>query len=147
MGRVDIRRLSRGAMGVMVALSVLLVIGCATGDQRTRALTDTLETYQSLIRWGDFGAAFNFLHLDYRPTARELALQMERFEQIQITGYTVISQAPTADQNTVLQTAEISFSNRHTMVVRSIDDAQLWRWDPDLERWLLTTGLPDITRR
>jgi len=64
-----------------------------------------------------------------------------------VTGYSVKGQSPGADENIFLQTAEISFANRHNQRVRSIDDHQIWRWEPETKRWLLTSGLPDITRR
>ena len=147
MRRVDIQELGRGGMLGVLVFSIFLAVGCAATDQRTRSLQETLDAYEKLIRWGDFGAAMIFLHPDHMPKAREAELIMERFEQVQINGYTVVSQSPAADENTFLQTAEVSFANRHNMVVRSIDDHQVWRWNVDRERWMLTSGLPDITRR
>jgi hypothetical protein len=132
---------------VLVTLLVCSLAACASGDRRSQSLQDTLDAYQKMLRWGDFTAAMQFLHPDHMPSQREAALIMKRFEQIQMNGYQVKSQAPASDKETFLQTAEVSFANRHNMVVRTIEDPQVWRWVPERERWMLISGLPDITRR
>ena len=147
MRRIDIRKLRQVGVRALLVLSIVLGLGCAAGDQRDRALQDTLDAYQALIRWGDFGGAMLFVHPDHIPEQREAELIMERFAQIQINGYAVKSRSPGPDENTYLQTAEISFANRHNMVVRTTHDPQVWRWQQDRERWMLVSGLPDITRR
>ena len=140
---------NRGHLGMLatLVLSIVLSTGCATGDKNMQTLQDTLDAYKALIRWGEFNAAMQFLHPDHMPKPRDVELIMKRFEQIQVNGYVVKSQSPSGDVNTFLQTAEISFANRHNMVVRTIDDHQVWRWEPESERWMLISGLPNITRR
>jgi hypothetical protein len=132
----------------LVVLSIALLAGCAaTGGQRARSLEETLRAYEKAIRWSEFGTAMQFLHPEHLPTAREAEMAMKRFEQIKINGYVVRSQSPATDENTFLQTAQISFENRHNSRVRSVNDPQVWRWEQEPQRWMLISGLPDITRR
>lgn len=147
MRRVGIQKLRPGRMLAILALSMVLAAACASSDRRAKSLESTLDNYKALIRWGDLGAAMRYLHPEHLPTSREAELIMKRFEQIEINGYLVKGQSPAADENTFLQTAEISFANRHNMVVNTINDHQVWRWEQDSGRWLLISGLPDITRR
>lgn len=144
---VGSQKLRQGGMLAILALSIALAGACASSDRRAKSLENTLDSYKALIRWGDLGAAMRYLHPDHMPTGREAELIMKRFEQIQVNGYLVKGQSPAADQDTFLQTAQISFANRHNMVVNTIDDHQVWRWEQDSGRWMLISGLPDITRR
>lgn len=145
---VVIKNGSQRAKLALVVLAIALLAGCAaTGGQRDRSLEETLLAYEKAIRWGEFNTAAQFLHPEHMPTPSEGELMMKRYEQININGYVVKSQSPTSDENTYLQTAQVSFENRHNGRVRSINDPQVWRWEQAAERWMLTSGLPDITRR
>lgn len=148
MRRIAFKNLNQLVMLSLLGFSIALMAGCAaTGGQRARSLDETLLAYQKAIRWGDFGTAIQFLHPQHMPSPHEVELTMKRFEQININGYVVKSQSPSTDQDTFLQTAQISFENRHNSRVRSINDPQVWRWEQVPQRWLLISGLPDITRR
>ena len=148
MRRVATKNLIHPVMLALLTLSILLSIGCAaTGGQRARSLEETLLAYEKAVRWSDFGTAMQFLHPEHMPTPREAEMTMKRFAQIKINGYVVKSQSPATDENTFLQTAQISFENRHNSRVRSVNDPQVWRWEQEFERWMLVSGLPDITRR
>ena len=46
----------------------------------------------------------------------------------------------------VRQTVEIGLVNVNSQQARSIIDRQVWKYDKENKVWLLTTGLPDITR-
>lgn len=148
MRRIALKNLSHSLVLALLALSIALSAGCAaTGGQRARSLEETLLAYEKAIRWGNFSTAMQFVHPEHMPPPREVELTMTRFEQININGYVVKSQSPATDENTFLQTVKISFENRHNNRVRSINDPQVWRWEQDFGRWLLISGLPDITRR
>ena len=41
---------------------------------------------------------------------------------------------------------EIGLVNVNSQQARSIIDRQVWKYDKENKVWLLTTGLPDITR-
>jgi hypothetical protein len=148
MRRVAKEHLNQLVVLCLLALLSALLVGCAaTGGQRDRSLEETLRAYEKAIRWGEFNTAGQFLHPEHMPTPREGELMMKRYEQININGYVVKSQSPATDENTYLQTAQVSFENRHNGRVRSINDPQVWRWEQEPQRWMLTSGLPDITRR
>jgi len=57
-----------------------LLSACATTSQRGQALDNNLKAYEKAIRWGDFGAAMQFLHPEHLPRPREIKLMMQRFE-------------------------------------------------------------------
>ena len=47
----------------------------------------------------------------------------------------------------VRQAVQIRLFNKHRAVERTIIDQQEWRYDAERERWLLHTGLLDVTQR
>jgi acyl CoA:acetate/3-ketoacid CoA transferase beta subunit len=63
-----------------------------------------------------------------------------------VTQYNVRSSVPLDGGVGLRQTVEIRLFNRNRAVERVITDRQEWRYDPDTQRWLLHSGLPDVTR-
>jgi hypothetical protein len=105
---------------------------------------EALESYAMAIRWSEF--ADGWAHVD--PVLRQMQplteLEMERFKQIQVTGYNLKSRVPTPDGG-LAQTVEIRLINKNTQLERTIVDHQSWRWDAAAKRYWLTSGLPDFT--
>lgn len=128
------------------ALLLIMLAGCAS-NEKARDLQDTVRAYESAIRWGNFRGAINFIAPEDRPDSRQLNFELQRLENIRVTGVLPLHQAPQADPDTVVQIVEIRYANRHTAVERTVQDRQVWRYDPDEETWWLISGLPDITRR
>jgi hypothetical protein len=48
---------------------------------------------------------------------------------------------------TVRQEVEIKLFNNNQAVERNIIDYQEWRYNPEIKRWKLHSGLPDPTKR
>jgi uncharacterized protein YceK len=138
-------------MNRLATLLLLLVAvalgGCASEGKTVLSARDkVLRSYASAIRWGEFETAWGFVE----PAAREAhpltELEIERFKQIQVTGYEVRNLNEEAD-GSVSQVVEIRLVSRNTQVERAIVDHQRWIFDPAAKRWWLASGLPDITQR
>ncbi|MBO9661375.1 hypothetical protein [Dokdonella sp.] len=131
---------------LMVAASALLA-SCATDKMRSKEtlLTDTLRSYASTIRWGAVENAQAFIDPKVLAEHPPSTLELERFKQVQITGYNEQPALPVGD-NEVRQTVEISLVNVNTQAARSVIDRQTWRYDEEAKRWWLMTGLPVITQ-
>ena len=131
---------------LMVAASALLA-SCATDKMRSKEtlLTDTLRSYASTIRWSPVENAQAFIDPKVLAEHPPSALELERFKQVQITGYNEQPALPVGD-NEVRQTVEISLVNVNTQAARSVIDRQTWRYDEEAKRWWLMTGLPVITQ-
>ncbi len=121
------------------------MVGCAS-DKRGKALQATTALYQSNIRWNQFRDAVKFTEPETRPKFEEMELMMRRYDQIKVTSYIVVTEGPGPGVDQYRQRVEIRFVNRHNMRERVITDMQIWQYYPEREQWLLTTGLPDITR-
>ena len=127
-----------------VVLAVALLGGCGTIKNQQTLLQNTLEAYAAVIRWGNFDEAAAFVDPDVLKQHPITALDMERYHQVQVTGYLEQKAMPVGESE-VRQLVEIGLVNVNSQAARSIIDRQLWRWDPKIKRWWLVSGLPDIT--
>lgn len=129
---------------VLTALLTLLLAGCAS-DRRNQALTNTLNAYAGVIRWGDFSSALQFVDPKVRAEHPPSSLEMARYGQFRVTGYDD-GQGPAANgENEVRQVVAISLVNNNTQAERTVIDRQTWRYDAENNHWWLVSGLPDIT--
>lgn len=129
---------------VLAALLTLLLAGCAS-DRRNQALTNTLNAYAGVVRWGDFNSALQFVDPKVRAEHAPSPLEMSRYEQFRVTGYDD-GQGPMPNgENEVRQVVAISLVNNNTQAERTVVDRQTWRYDAQTNHWWLVTGLPDIT--
>lgn len=124
-----------------------LLASCASNPMHSKddILTETLRSYGATIRWGDVARAQAFIDpkvLAERPPSQ---LDLARFEQVRITGYSEQTPVPVGE-NEVRQVVEIGLVNVNTQAARSVVDRQTWRYDEATKHWWLTTGLPDITQ-
>lgn len=141
------RPCSRRCLSILLtALISMLIAVPVMAKSREKILTDTLLAYAATIRWGSFEQAESFIDPAYRAEHPLSHLELERYKQIRITDYTDTAPIP-VNENEVRQTVEIGLVNVHTQEARSIVDHQVWKYSKEGKVWLLTSGLPDITRR
>lgn len=127
-------------------LTALSLASCAT-PKKQKSLDDTLRQYEAIVRWSEWDGAVNFLapeYLEEHPISR---LDMDRLRLFRVTQYIVRSGAPLDDGDRYEQAVEIRLFNRNRAVERTILDRQDWQYDANSERWLLHSGLPDVTQR
>ncbi len=130
----------------LVIMLCLLLAGCATRGPDMHQLDRALYTYAGAIRWGEIDVAAGFIDPALAERHAWSDIQRQRYEQLQVTGYSVQGKQPVSDGE-LLQVVEIRVVNRHTQAERSIVDRQRWRWDADAKRWWLSSGLPDFSPR
>ena len=70
-------------------------------------------------------------------------LALERYQQIQISGYSDRNTTVTPEGD-VVRNVEVRVINKHTMAERTLRYREQWRWDPVAKRWWLVVGLPDL---
>lgn len=125
-------------------LSLLLLLsGCKTlnlmQDRKEEELQETLKAYQSTVRWGYPGQAYNFLRKDIAektPVPHNLA-------NISITNYKVIRQPSPMGEDKATQTAIIGYLFDDRQVEKSLTDQQLWEYDPETQGWSRINPIPE----
>ena len=127
---------------LLIAFAALALAGCPGTKSESNLLNETLETYASAIRWGNFEQATHFVEPEALKAHPISELDLQRYKQIQVTTY-IEQPARPAGAHEVRQVVEIGIVNINTQAARTIVDNQLWRYDG--KHWWLVSGLPDIT--
>ncbi|MBS7457443.1 hypothetical protein [Coralloluteibacterium stylophorae] len=130
---------------LLAACLVLPLGGCPATSTRQQTVDQALYTYAGMIRWGEFEGAWEYVDPEVREAQPLSDIDIERYKQLQVTGYHPKTSAPTADGGLV-RTVEIALVNRHTQVERTVQVVETWRWDEDAQRFWLTSGLPTFER-
>lgn len=139
--------LSRRLASISLFLfAVLLASTPALAKSREKILQETLRTYAATIRWGSIEQAESFLDPAYREAHPMSSLTRERFRHVRVTAYNDRAAIAISDFE-VRQTVEIGLVNINTQESRVILDQQTWKFDKKAKVWMLTSGIPDITRR
>lgn len=129
-----------------LTLAALLLAGCQT-PKREKSLDETLRQYENMVRWSEWDGATSFIAPEYLEEHPITRLDLDRLRLFRVTSYTIRSATPIDGGDGFLQAVEIRMFNRNQAVERSVLDQQEWRYDTESERWLLHSGLPDVTKR
>ena len=130
---------------VAIAMFVLLAFGLVACDNKQKnALLAAQDAYSSGIRWGDFESAWQRVDPQYRQQHPMTPLDLERYAQLQISGYRELDVSVLPDGSPV-RLIEIGVINRHTMAERTVRYREEWRWDAEKKTWWVRQGLPDLS--
>ena len=129
---------------VMLGMAIL-ISGCPQ-TKEDKNLSETLQQYETIVRWAQWDAAADFVSREYQEEHPITSLEIERLRLFRVTQYLVRSSAPIDDGNGLVQIVEIRMFNKNQARERSIIDEQYWKYNVETERWKLHSGLPDPTQ-
>jgi len=126
---------------IYTILMALSLAGCAAVDDSKKTITydKAMWKYETAIRWVDFGTANSLRRLE-DPTA--YTPDLETLQHIKVTSYNLINKVPSEDKAEVRLTVEIVYYNDRTMKLITIIDNQVWKYDPAVKDWYISTPLP-----
>lgn len=128
---------------LLLALFVAAPAAAAGKRKQARLLEQVQTSYAAAIRWGEFEQAWGAVDPAYQQAHPLTELELERYRQVQVTGYSDLGSQAEAD-GTVTRSIELRVANRHTMAERTVRLRERWRWDEEARRWWLLDGLPDL---
>jgi len=133
-------------------LRTILILGLASvltacpQTKEDKNLSETLQQYDTVIRWAQWDAAVDFVAPEYQEKHPITRLDLDRLRLFRVTQYTVRSATPIDEGNGLVQVVEIKMFNKNQARERTVIDEQIWKYDPEFERWFLQSGLPDPTK-
>jgi hypothetical protein len=130
----------------LLSLTALALIAC-TSNPAEKERGETFKQYETIIRWSQWDAAADFIAAEYQMEHPITRLELDRLRLFRVTAYTVRSTGIFDEGMTVKQVVEIKMFNSAQAVERTITDEQEWRYNTEIERWKLYSGLPDPTKR
>jgi hypothetical protein len=130
----------------LLALGLASLLTACPETREDQDLTDTLTQYDTVVRWAQWDAAVDFLAPEYLEENPVTRLDLDRLRLFRVTQYTVRSAVQVDDGKGLIQVVEIKMFNKNQARERTITDEQYWKYDEDLQRWQLHSGLPDPTQ-
>ena len=125
-------------------LALAFVAGCGAMSDRDRLRTETIQRYEATVRWNQFDAMVDFMHPDWLEENPVSSLDIDRLHQFRVSQYSV-RQVMSVPEDGVDRLVQLRIYNKHTARERVVDYVEAWRWDEERERWMLHSGLPDVT--
>jgi hypothetical protein len=141
--RLDMRKWLNLLAVLLMALMVVAPASAAGKRKKGSQLEAMQLAYATAIRWGEFEEAWQLVDPAYREAHPMTELAFERYQQVQISGYTD-KNSSVSEEGNVLRNVELRVINKHTMAERSLRYREEWHWDPEAKRWWLVVGLPDL---
>ncbi len=130
----------------MLAVGLTVLLTACPATREDKGLSETLEQYDTIVRWAQWDAAVDFLAPEYLEEHPVTRLDLDRLRLFRVTQYTVRSAVEVDGGKGLIQVVEIKMFNKNQARERTITDEQYWKFDEDLERWQLHSGLPDPTQ-
>jgi len=128
----------------ILGLAVLLTACPQTKEDKD--LSETLQQYDTVIRWAQWDAAVDFVSPEYQEKHPITRLDLDRLRLFRVTQYTIRSATPIDGGNGLVQVVEIKMFNKNQARERIVIDEQIWKYNEEFERWFLYSGLPDPTK-
>jgi hypothetical protein len=129
-------------MKTISAVLLLLLAGC-TGVSfmnRLDLFQDGERVYRLALRDSDFKTAAKFEDPATRPATRDY----EKYNMFKVARYKTTKTVLSDDKQEIRQEVEIQYYHQKRPVLKTLLDAQVWRFDADKKVWLLQTGLPQF---
>jgi hypothetical protein len=127
---------------VAIAVFCFLPMGCATLSEQARmeAYGRTMDSYAAAMRLSDYNAACRYVD----PSTMLPKACLRRYENLKIVSYDVLGVAVAKDKQEVSQTVEVEYYFLDRYVVKKLQHEQSWRYQENLEQWVLRTGPPQF---
>jgi hypothetical protein len=133
--------------GILLSLAVIVAAASCTPNQVNQERGEAFKQYETIVRWSQWDAAADFISPEYQIEHPITRLELDRLRLFKVTAYTVRSTGVFDEGMTARQSVEIKMYNKTQGVERTIVDDQEWRYNEEVKRWLLHSGLPDPTKR
>ena len=137
-------RISR-LIPAIAMMSLLGLLGaCDTLNEKDKQRTETMDRYEAIVRWNQFDSMVDFMHPEWLAENPVTSLEIERLHQFRVSQYTVRQVLSDSDGG-VDRLVQLRMYNKHTAREKVVEYVESWRWDDERARWMLHSGLPDMT--
>ncbi|MDT8408883.1 MAG: hypothetical protein RQ741_04730 [Wenzhouxiangellaceae bacterium] len=132
---------------LMIAAALVLSACSLPQKQQDQRRTETLDRFEAVLRWNEFDAVTDFMHPDWLEENPVTQLDVDRLHQFRVTQYTLRQVVAEEDGSGIDRLVQLRMYHIHSARERVIEYLEAWRWDEERERWMLHSGLPDVTQR
>jgi hypothetical protein len=132
---------------VLISLLALTVLAGCSGGPPERERQERIQAWESVVRWAEHkDGLLDFIHPDWLAENPISTLDIDRLQQFRVTEYRVRQVIASPDGMELDRRVQLRLYHVHTARERVIDHREIWRYDEDLEAWMLHSGIPDPRR-
>lgn len=131
---------------IITASLLAMLAACAT-TRMERDMNETMDAWAVTLRWTDNpDALIEFIHPEYleeNPIDEE---DLRRLQQFRVTEYRLRQQVMEPDGLAAYRRVTLRLYHVRSAREIAVMHEEIWRYDPEFERWLLHSGLPDVSQ-
>ena len=131
----------KSASRVTLLMILLSFVACAGFAEKSRmeSFSHIFDAYEQALRMGNYDAAAKFLDpVSLHGTTPDI----DKYQNIKVFDIKVTNVKVSDDGFEIKQDAELQYFLLNSNRLRTLRQAQTWRYKPDQEIWLLESGLP-----
>jgi hypothetical protein len=117
-----------------------LSMGCAALSEKAKMeeYGRTMDSYEAAMRLSDFNATCQYLD----PVIMDREDCLQRYENLRLVSYDVVGVNIAENKQEVTQSVDVEYYFLDRNVVKKIQFEQSWRYQADMQTWLLKTPPP-----
>ena len=121
---------------LLVCVIVVMLAACASVSKSASDFEISLIRYEKALRWHDI-EVLKFMHKEgtYQPA------QLHQYKNIRIGKYETLSRQQLEGKK-IAHKVVIGYFFKDDYRVKEIEVEQMWEFDKQLNRWLITSPLP-----
>jgi hypothetical protein len=125
----------------VLAVTMLLITGCASMKITRASLDDSVRNYQQLIRWQEVPSAVFLVSEPMRPEYLEKATG---FNRVKVVDYRIKGVDFSKEQKKATVIVEYDYHLKSGLTIKTIVDTQTWQYFDTIEPegWRLTSYPP-----
>lgn len=131
---------------LLLVLLSTLISACGTTSRAEREMVEAMDLWAAHVRWGEQDGLVDFIHPDYLAENPIREVDIARLGLFSVSRYRVRQHLEVPGEKGVDRLVEISMYHHGTAQERVVQYREVWRYDEDLKRWFLHSGLPDPSR-
>jgi hypothetical protein len=127
-------------------LALTALSGCGSGPPE-RERQERIQSWESMLRWAEHKEGLlDFIHPEWLAENPISMLDIDRLQQFRVTEYRVRQIIASPDGMELDRRVQLRLYHVHTARERVIDHREIWRYDENLDAWMLHSGIPDPRR-
>ncbi|MFW5927221.1 MAG: hypothetical protein ACOCSR_04140 [Wenzhouxiangella sp.] len=128
---------------ILAVIALGLLLTACGGSQKQLAQQQATQRWEALVRWSEYDALVDMIHPDWLAENPVEEAEIDRLREFRVTEYRVRQVLTEPDGNGFERLAQIRMYHLRSARERVVAHREVWRYDEDLDRWLLHSGVPD----
>jgi len=128
---------------IFIPLVILLLMGCSTVSVKSKMTK--FETLTDNYRISLLRSEFDVIYQVLDPSVvKKIKIDLLKYKNLRVSEYEVKNIIVSDNKLEIIQIVHIEYYLLNQLIVRTIQDDQLWKYNEEKKTWLLFSGPPNI---